>query len=113
MQVNIACVKHMISNKMATMIDSRDKEDFDQGHIPTAINIPYNSVNDGEMDVIFMLEDFPRDSIYIVYCGGKELKCDLSFYLTEEMLGTYNFSRVLLYEGGWAEWLKSSGGNDD
>ena len=51
-----------------------------------------------------MEKNLIQENIYIVYCGGAELKCDLSFYLSEEMIGTYEFEKVLLYEGGWAEW---------
>lgn len=107
LQVNIECVRYMMKNNLATIIDSRDREDFDKGNIEGSINIPYNEVDEGKDDAIFDLEDLDKETIYIVYCGGAELECDLSHYLSEEMIGSaFEFKKVLLYEGGWAEWSK-------
>ena len=108
-QVSIECVKQMIKDNLATIIDSRDREDFVNGNIPGSINIPFNEIGEGVDDTIFELEDLDRETTYIVYCGGAELKCDLSHYLSEEMIGSgFEFKRVLLYEGGWAEWSRIS-----
>ncbi|OUW61034.1 MAG: hypothetical protein CBD58_03720 [bacterium TMED198] len=112
-QVSIECVKQMIKDNLATIIDSRDREEFVSGNIPGSINIPYNEIDEGLDDAIFDLEDLDRDDIYIVYCGGAELKCDISQYLSEEMIGSaFEFKRVLLYEGGWAEWSKEERNNE-
>lgn len=43
------------------IIDLREPEEYVQGHIPNAVNIPYEGVNETKMD-------YPKDKILILYC---------------------------------------------
>ena len=45
------------------MIDVRKKSEYDSEHVVGAINVPLNSINDH-------LDEFPRDTPFILYCGG-------------------------------------------
>lgn len=43
------------------IIDLRDKHDYDKGHIPTAVNIPYEELEDKK-------KTLPRHFLLIFYC---------------------------------------------
>ena len=43
------------------IIDLRDKHDYDKGHIPTAVNIPYEELEDRR-------KSLPRHFLLIFYC---------------------------------------------
>ena len=46
------------------------------------------------------------ESIFLIYCSGEgcSLSEDLSFYMHKEL----NFKKILIYEGGMPEWIKSN-----
>lgn len=44
------------------IIDLRDRKEYLAGHIPTAINIPYEELEDRKYEL-------PRNSLLIFYCG--------------------------------------------
>jgi len=101
MVVNLEFSKYHFDANSAIFIDARDPEEYEGGHIRGAINIPYDYYEDYE-DVINNLND---SDIYIIYCSGGEcsLSIDLADYLYNEKL----FDTVLIFEGGWPEWLDS------
>ena len=46
------------------LLDVRSPESFADGHIPTAINLPHRRINERN------LEQYPRDTLFVVYCDG-------------------------------------------
>lgn len=83
------------------LIDAREKSEFSTGHIPGAINIPYERYYEFEEQIARL----PKDKWLICYCDGPP--CDLGHLLAEE-LRLRNFSRVAFYKGGVDDW-KSHG----
>ncbi|MCJ8300454.1 MAG: rhodanese-like domain-containing protein [Pseudomonadales bacterium] len=59
-------VHHAISNSRVDFIllDVRAEQLFAAGHLPTAINVPASRLNAKS------LEQFPADSLFVVYCAG-------------------------------------------
>ncbi|MCJ8340107.1 MAG: rhodanese-like domain-containing protein [Pseudomonadales bacterium] len=59
-------VHHAISNSRVDFIllDVRAEQLFAAGHIPTAINVPASRLNAKS------LQQFPADSLFVVYCAG-------------------------------------------
>lgn len=49
--------------KRVTVIDVRDKERFDAGHVPGAVNIPLEEIEAGNFEL-------PKDQLIVTYCGG-------------------------------------------
>ncbi len=100
-QIQLAKVKAMFDAKSATIIDARDPGEYADGHIPGAINMPYDqSVTDPEK-----LEKFDaKGKPIIVYCGGGT--CELSMNLGFALVNAGQ-KKVLVYTGGWPEWSTS------
>jgi rhodanese-related sulfurtransferase len=100
-QIDISKVKSFFDAKAATIVDAREPADYAEGHIPGAINLPYDEVvTDGER-----LEKFdPKGKPIIVYCGGGT--CELSMNLGFALVNAGK-KKVLVYMGGWPEWSTS------
>ncbi len=100
-QIQIAKVKALFDAKAGTIIDAREPVDYKEGHIPGAINLPYDEVvTDPER-----LEKFdPEGKPIIVYCGGGT--CELSMNLGFALVNAGK-KKVLVFMGGWPEWSTS------
>jgi len=46
------------------LVDVRSADDYQTSHVPAAINIPVARITEKA------LEDYPRDTLFIVYCWG-------------------------------------------
>ncbi len=79
-------------------IDSRDPEDFENGHIKRALNIPFEYL-DEEWEVY--IESLDHDLGYVVYCSGDE--CETSLHLGR-YLYDFGFPHIYIFYGGWREW---------
>ncbi|HCA41811.1 MAG TPA: hypothetical protein DEP28_01005 [Bacteroidetes bacterium] len=85
-------------------IDGRRKDEFAQGHIPGAINIPYEEFYAmPEADKKNLLKDYKPDDIMVVYCGGGE--CEVSIDLAYE-IAKVGFNSTNIYRGGYKEWVE-------
>jgi len=100
-QVQIAKVKAFYDAKAATIVDAREPAEYAEGHIPGAINMPYDQVvTDPERLEKFDAQGKP----IIVYCGGGT--CELSMNLGYALVNAGQ-KKVLVYMGGWPEWSTS------
>ena len=91
-------------------IDARDTEEFDDGHISGAINIPYLHAD----EYLTRLDPVVKMEPVVVYCEGAD--CDMSIRLGNELFSK-GYKKVFIFFGGWEEWersgypvVKSSGG---
>jgi len=82
-------------------IDARDPTLYAAGHIPGAVNIPFEKVG----EYADALSKMPAGDMYLLYCDGGD--CHLSKDLAEYLLGQ-GYKRLAVYEGGWAEWSKET-----
>jgi rhodanese-related sulfurtransferase len=46
------------------LLDVRSPEHFLRGHVPGAVNLPHGRISERT------LADFPRESLFVVYCAG-------------------------------------------
>lgn len=53
-----------MNNSKYTLIDVREPDEFERGHLPGAINIPSQSLMSGCLE----LASVPKDAEIIVYC---------------------------------------------
>ncbi|MGE5352770.1 MAG: rhodanese-like domain-containing protein [Acidobacteriota bacterium] len=81
-------------------IDARDKEDFRNGHIEKAINIPYNELDKYQK----VLSSIPKDEPLVSYCGGSD--CELSILLGSK-LALMGYNNVFVFFGGWNSWTEA------
>lgn len=101
------------------LIDARDQDDFlgqtqrwmRNGHIPSAINIPWPSLMDkdnqhkfktaAEMQAIYDKNGIKKSDTIIVYCGTSR-DATIHYTILKHILG---YPKVLLYEGSWTEYV--------
>ncbi|MCP4567656.1 MAG: rhodanese-like domain-containing protein [FCB group bacterium] len=81
-------------------IDARDPEDYQYGRIQRAINIPFDYLDDYWEEV---LDSLDRGKTYVIYCSGTE--CESSLYLGRYMAEDLGFTDLLVFFGGWQEWV--------
>ncbi|MCE8018003.1 metalloregulator ArsR/SmtB family transcription factor [Halomonas sp. MCCC 1A17488] len=76
-----------------TLLDVRPEEEYEAGHLPEAINIPLEQLED-------MLGKLPKDREFVAYCRGPY--CALSHEAVQRLrqLGY----RVRRFEEGYPEW---------
>lgn len=101
---SMARVKSLLDDPYAFIIDARSEEDYDKGHIPGALNVPYDRFADY---YDYVTEMIPKDATIVCYC--RSVTCDFSDHLAEE-LEFAGYNKVLIFREGWEAWQEA--GND-
>jgi rhodanese-related sulfurtransferase len=59
-------VNHSIENGLMdfVLLDVRGEQQFNNGHLPQAINLPHSRINENS------LSQFAENSLFVVYCAG-------------------------------------------
>jgi rhodanese-related sulfurtransferase len=101
LQIQLSRVKQFLDADAATFVDARDPAEYAEGHIPGAVNMPYDQVVTDPVK----LEAFdPKGKPIIIYCGGGT--CELSMNLAFSLIGAGKH-KVLVFMGGWPEWTSA------
>ena len=98
-KIPLAALKLYVDQQAAMIIDAREPEEFVEGHVPGALNLPYDLV---VTDPARLEAQDTGGRPIIVYCGGGG--CELSLSLANELLFA-GHERVAIYEGGFPEWV--------
>lgn len=85
----------------AFLVDVRQPSEFEEGAIPTAINVPLR-------DVAASRERIPTDQPVIVYCASGHRAA-----LATAALHTMGYANVRSFTGGYAGWLAAQGADGD
>ena len=125
---DLGCINIIDARELSEIYDEKISDS--RMMIPNAISIPvgnieliesegyFDDVNDmiakeqiklmyeKEFESIDILNKYPRDAFYVIYCGSK--KCDKSKNLAEYMMEYFNYQNISLYKGGWEDWRKNS-----
>lgn len=91
-------VKQHFEEGTAIIIDARDPNEYEAGHIPGSLNLPDNQFMEAFQE---FGDSLPREIPLIVYCQGGQ--CDQSHSVLEQ-LKEFGFEFLLLYKEGWNEW---------
>jgi ArsR family transcriptional regulator len=78
-------------------IDARSEHQFEEGHIPGAMN----AYAEQWQSHIPQIVQIPRDRHIVVYCGGGQ--CELSHELADNIRGL-GYTKISIYTGGTTEW---------
>lgn len=87
-----------------TILDVREPDEFDEAHIPGAINIPRGFL-EVKADLLHHKRDprlQDRNQKIIAYCGGGYRSC-----LAASTLQQMGFESVLSVNGGWSAWVEA------
>jgi rhodanese-related sulfurtransferase len=99
--ISLEEAKTLCSDKGAVFLDARSPEDYAQGHIRCAQNIPWQSF-DEYLDRVFNM--IPDDAWIVTYCDGET--CSLSEDLAKELV-SMGYEKVKVLLNGWTRWLEA------
>lgn len=85
-------------SKNTIFLDARYPEDYKDGHVQGAINLPYEEFEEYAPRI---LPNLPKHEEIIAYCDGTE--CETSLLLARELV-ELGYQDVKVFFGGWQEW---------
>lgn len=96
LQVDFPAVYNIWKQEKAVFVDARSAANFRQGHIPGAVNLPINRVQQ-------TLSALPTDKevLLITYCGS--IECPNAYQLMNVLLG-YGYRNVKFFPRGLRGW---------
>lgn len=106
-------ITHPENHQDSVLIDVREPNEFGDGHIPGAINIPFKS-SPGALDL--SEEDFQEnfgfskpstDKELIFYCLG-----GVRSTAAEELANTFGYKKRGNYVGSWEDWVANENANE-
>ena len=104
--IELSSMKEIVDNKLFPIIDARDFESYDEGHINNAINIDaYLLIEDGDEEESNKLYQFLNNlsnNQIVIYCWNPD--CDRAEFLKAFLIDSGFKFNIFIYEGGWDEW---------
>lgn len=91
---------YLLFTKKVRSIDIRAAIDYKNGHIPGAINIPFEYLK----DVRSTLKPYPQDSPFVLY-GSADERRSLDFS-SEEIFGA-GYKKLYTFPDGFESWTKN------
>jgi len=95
-------VRTAFNSGLAYFIDARKPEEYAQGHIKNAINLPSTALFE---NIDTVIRNVPTTELVIVYCGGGN--CEASHTVADALRNQFGFINVKVYLKGWEELLTS------
>lgn len=92
---------YKLFNDGIKFIDSRSAEEFAEGHIKGAVNIPFY----GSENYLGVINRLDKNEIVVTYCSSAD--CDISILSGDELF-EMGFKRVYIFIGGYDEWNKNN-----
>jgi len=96
--VNLAQAYARFQQGQALFIDARPADEFNELHVPKALNLTPDMLEAGGAEPVAGLA---KDQEIVVYCG--QVSCDLALKVAEK-LQAMGFTRVTAYIGGFRAW---------
>ena len=90
-------LKMMLDKKEAfVLVDARTKEEYEEAHIPGAVNIP-----DKQFEELLLTLPADKSSILVIYCNG--VKCGKSKKVAQKATAA-GYTNIILYGEGFPVW---------
>jgi rhodanese-related sulfurtransferase len=99
-QIDAGALKQYFDAGAALILDARESFEYDEGHIPGAISLPYD---EAITDPVRLESLDTAGRPIITYCGGGG--CEVSISLAQELFYA-GHDRVAVYIGGFPEWIE-------
>jgi len=100
-EVDLAGMQERWGSGLSIILDARSPGEYAEGHIPGAINIPYESLAEHMETLAY---EATPDQPVVTYCKGP--KCDLSHQLATE-LRLLGYENVVVFKAGWEGWIEA------
>jgi rhodanese-related sulfurtransferase len=97
-EIERTALRQYVDAHAALVLDAREPSEYAAGHIPGAVNLPYDQVA-GNLQRLEQLDTAGRP--VVVYCGGGS--CEMSLSLAWDLV-TAGQTRVAVYKGGYPDW---------
>jgi len=94
-------LKELLEAGRIVLIDARAAEEYEAGHIASAISFPYEDLAERHGE---LTRSVPSDAMVVCYC--RSVTCDDSENLARE-LKFMGYEHVVTYKGGWDEWSQA------
>ncbi|MCB0720853.1 MAG: rhodanese-like domain-containing protein [Ignavibacteriae bacterium] len=102
-KINYDFAKQLFDRK-AVFVDGRPANEFAEGHIPGAINIPYADIREKTPeDKRKMVQNINENAVIVTYCSGSH--CDISIDVAYELFDL-GYKNINIYLGGLGEWVE-------
>jgi rhodanese-related sulfurtransferase len=110
--ISVEETRRLYDEGVAVFIDARSPEGYAEGHIPGAINIPYDRL---PQYLETLQSQVLRTDRIVCYCWSPT--CDFSDQLATE-LQIMGYENIDVFTGGWEEWTAGdnpteTGGEDE
>ena len=102
-RLSVVGVKERFDKKTCVFLDARKPEEYQESHIPGALNFYGNELEKFAPLVIPQLMD--KNQEIITYCHGGD--CDLSLQVAKTLMEA-GFTHIEIFTGGWPDWKKAS-----
>lgn len=102
LEVDLPLLAKLVAAGAALVVDARDASEYAAGHIPGAVNVPFDDAyrNPGRLEALEA-----RGRPIVVYCSGGT--CESSRMLAEMLVRDHGRRRVLVFEAGFPGWAGS------
>ena len=87
----------LINNNKVTLLDIRDEDSFSQGHIPNAINLSNNNIDD-------VINNSDKEDNILIYCYK-----GISSQNVAQHFCNLGYKNIFSLGGGFTEFSKKSG----
>lgn len=91
-------VHHMIETGQRILVDVRSRQEYLQGHIPSALSFPIEMFDE---NVALMMARLKPDDPLLIYCSSAE--CQLS-HTFAAYIAPMGFTDVKVFSGGFRQW---------
>jgi rhodanese-related sulfurtransferase len=96
-RISIDEVKALMAQKQVILVDVRDPQSFAEGHMPGALNVPFDHIPK-------YVDDWKKDArVLITYCACTNETTAARAVVDMNAFGITNAKALL---GGWNEWVK-------
>ena len=102
LEAHLASIRKLYDAGVTTIVDARSPEEYAEGHIAGAVNMPFDEVFK-DPDKVKALVTHGRP-IIVTYCGGGD--CDLSRNLAFSLIDA-GHKKVLVFLEGYPAWKDS------
>jgi len=91
-------VLRLIQTKERMILDVRQKDSFDQGHLPGALSFPLDEFDENVEDLFAAAQS---DSAILVYCSS--IECTDSHTFADHLIMP-GYTDVKVFSGGFRQW---------
>ncbi|MBI5020686.1 MAG: rhodanese-like domain-containing protein [Ignavibacteriales bacterium] len=98
--ITLTQLQRLLNENRGFLIDARNADEYNQGHIAKAKNMPALDVDKHFAELVTI----PRDTLMLLYCNNAD--CHLS-HLLADFLRNLEFKKIYIYEDGWDGWIKA------